>query len=152
MMLSERIYALRRKHGMSQEQLAEKAGVSRQAVSKWETGQSMPELEKLMTLARCFGITIDELLAEQPETAAGEGKGEGEEKVPDPPGGKRKWGLGLCLLGGVLFLLAGAAMLWGPFGPAVGESSVVTVNGFGLLFLLGALLIGAGAFLIGKRK
>lgn len=152
MMLSERIYALRRKHGMSQEQLAEKAGVSRQAVSKWETGQSTPELEKLMALARCFGITIDELLAEQPETAAGEGKGEGEGKVPDPPGRKRKWGLGLCLLGGVLFLLTGAAMLWDPFGPAVGESSVVTVNGFGLLFLLGALLIGAGAFLIGKRK
>ena len=46
-MLSERIYQFRRNSGLSQEQLAEKIGVSRQAISKWESGISTPELEKL---------------------------------------------------------------------------------------------------------
>ena len=61
-MLSEKIYALRRKNGLSQEQLAEKIGVSRQAISKWEGGLSTPELDKLKALSECFQVTIDELL------------------------------------------------------------------------------------------
>lgn len=63
-MLSERIYRFRRKSGLSQEQLAEKIGVSRQAVSKWESGTSTPELEKLLALSECFQITLDELVKE----------------------------------------------------------------------------------------
>ena len=51
-MLSEKIVTLRRKHGMSQEQLAEKVGVSRQSISKWEGGLSTPELDKLKALRR----------------------------------------------------------------------------------------------------
>ena len=47
-MLSEKIYELRRKNGLSQEQLAEKLSVSRQAISKWESGTSTPELDKLL--------------------------------------------------------------------------------------------------------
>ena len=61
-MLSERIYQFRRNSGLSQEQLAEKIGVSRQAISKWESGISTPELEKLLALSECFDITIDELV------------------------------------------------------------------------------------------
>ena len=53
-MLSERIYQFRRNSGLSQEQLAEKIGVSRQAISKWESGISTPELEKLLALSECF--------------------------------------------------------------------------------------------------
>ena len=53
-MLSEKIYSLRRKNGLSQEQLAEKIGVSRQAVSKWEGGLSTPELDKLRALSECL--------------------------------------------------------------------------------------------------
>ena len=71
-MLAENLYALRRKSGLSQEQLAEKIGVSRQAVSKWEGGQSTPELEKLKALSECFQVTIDELTGNEavpaPET------------------------------------------------------------------------------------
>lgn len=47
MELAAQIAALRKKHGFSQEELGEKLGVSRQAVSKWESGQAVPELEKL---------------------------------------------------------------------------------------------------------
>ena len=62
MELSEKILQLRKALGLSQEQLAEQVGVSRQSISKWETGQSTPELEKVVELSRIFGISTDELL------------------------------------------------------------------------------------------
>lgn len=62
MKLSERIQHLRKSRGMSQEELAEKIGVSRQAVSKWESEQSMPDLEKVILLSGFFGVTTDYLL------------------------------------------------------------------------------------------
>lgn len=64
MKLSEKIYYYRKKMGKSQEGLAEELGVSRQAVSKWETGESEPELSKLRALAAAFGVTVDFLLSE----------------------------------------------------------------------------------------
>ena len=64
MKLSEKIYYYRKKMGKSQEGLAEELGVSRQAVSKWETGESEPELAKLRALATAFGVTVDALLSE----------------------------------------------------------------------------------------
>lgn len=72
MNLSGKILYCRKKAGLSQEALAEKLGVSRQAVSKWETGEAVPELSKLMLLAQTFGVTTDWLLSEsepEPETA-----------------------------------------------------------------------------------
>lgn len=62
MELSEKILQCRKALGLSQEQLAEQIGVSRQSISKWETGQSAPELDKLVILSRVFGISTDELL------------------------------------------------------------------------------------------
>lgn len=62
MNIGERIQNLRKDAGMSQEQLGEKLGVSRQAVSKWETGESLPELDKIILIAQAFGVTTDELL------------------------------------------------------------------------------------------
>lgn len=67
MKLDEKIYTLRKKAGLSQETLAERLGVSRQAVSKWETGESVPELSKLVLLAKTFGVTTDWLLSEEDE-------------------------------------------------------------------------------------
>lgn len=62
MNIGERIQSHRKDAGMSQEQLGEKLGVSRQAVSKWETGESLPELDKIILIAQVFGVTTDELL------------------------------------------------------------------------------------------
>ncbi len=62
MTLGERLQALRKSRGLSQEQLAEELGVSRQAVSKWELGESAPELEKVLVLSEFFGVTTDYLL------------------------------------------------------------------------------------------
>lgn len=62
MKLQEKILYYRKKSGLSQEALSEKLGVSRQAVSKWETGEAVPEIGKILLLAKTFGITTDSLL------------------------------------------------------------------------------------------
>lgn len=67
MKLNEKIYHCRRKAGLSQEALAERIGVSRQAISKWETGEASPEISKLPLLAKTFGVTADWLLSEDEE-------------------------------------------------------------------------------------
>lgn len=61
-MFQERLYQMRRERGLSQEDLANKVGVSRQAVQKWESGTSQPTLEKLTALARYFDVTLDWLV------------------------------------------------------------------------------------------
>lgn len=65
MKLNEKIFYCRRKAGLSQEALAETLGVSRQAVSKWETGDAVPEIAKLLSLAKNFDVTTDWLLSEE---------------------------------------------------------------------------------------
>lgn len=62
MTLGEKIISLRTSHKMSQGDLAEKLDVSRQSVSKWETGVSVPELDKLIMMSELFHITLDELV------------------------------------------------------------------------------------------
>lgn len=63
MELYEKLYELRRASGMSQEELAEKLGVSRQAVSKWESGATQPELPKLIELSKIYQVSVDALLS-----------------------------------------------------------------------------------------
>lgn len=65
MKFNERLQKLRKERGYSQEDLAELLHISRQAVSKWESGVSYPETEKLIELSRLFSISIDELLKEE---------------------------------------------------------------------------------------
>lgn len=67
MIFADKLIRLRKKSGMSQEELAEKMNVSRQAVSKWEGAQSVPELEKILQLADMFGVTTDYLLKDEME-------------------------------------------------------------------------------------
>ena len=64
MKLNEKILYYRKAAKLSQEELAARVGVSRQAVSKWELGDATPEVDKLLALARAFGVTTDELLSE----------------------------------------------------------------------------------------
>ena len=60
--LPNNLYELRRQAGLSQEEFAERLGVSRQAVSKWERGEAYPDTENLITISEMFSVTIDELL------------------------------------------------------------------------------------------
>ena len=74
MTFSEKLMDLRRKSGLSQEQLADRLGVTRQSVSKWESGTAMPELVKLISLSDIFGVSVDYLVKdylEEPESAGG---------------------------------------------------------------------------------
>ena len=67
--IAERIQKLRKEKGLSQEELAEVVNVSRQAVSKWESEQSLPDIDKIIALAEYFGVSTDYLLkGEEPWT------------------------------------------------------------------------------------
>ena len=67
MILADKIIRLRKKNGWSQEELADKMNVSRQAVSKWESAQTIPDLEKILQLGTLFGVTTDYLLKDEIE-------------------------------------------------------------------------------------
>lgn len=67
MILADKIIRLRKKNGWSQEELAEKMNVSRQAVSKWEGAHTIPDLEKILQLSELFGVTTDYLLKDEIE-------------------------------------------------------------------------------------
>ncbi|MDY5971236.1 MAG: helix-turn-helix domain-containing protein, partial [Candidatus Enterosoma sp.] len=62
--IANRLVELRKKNGLSQEQLAEQLGLSRQAVSKWERAEASPDTDNLICLAKIYGISLDELLAD----------------------------------------------------------------------------------------
>ena len=60
--IANRLIELRKKSGLSQEQLAEKLGLSRQAVSKWERAEASPDTDNLICLAKIYNVSLDDLL------------------------------------------------------------------------------------------
>ena len=64
MSFSEKLKAARKSAGISQEVLAEKLGVSRQAVTKWETGRGIPDVDNMMIISNLFGISLDDFLSQ----------------------------------------------------------------------------------------
>lgn len=80
--IANRLVELRRTNGLSQEDLAAKLGVSRQAVSKWERAESSPDTDNLIALAGLYGLSLDELLLGRPGGApAGEPADGGQENA-----------------------------------------------------------------------
>lgn len=151
-MLSEKIYTLRRKNGLSQEQLAEKIGVSRQAISKWEGGLSTPELDKLRALSECFQITIDELTENQPISASDNTKKKNKDSVFHKMD-ESKIGFWLCFIGAVcLILFCILTVIHSSSVSRINESSMITLNGTGILIILFVLLMILGMILIFKKK
>ena len=70
MEFNNKLYELRKQKGLSQEELANRLNVSRQTVSKWEVGDSTPDMEKLVAISDLFGISLDELVLDKaPEPA-----------------------------------------------------------------------------------
>lgn len=151
-MLSEKIYQLRRRSGLSQEQLAEKIGVSRQTISKWEGGLAKPELEKLKALSEFFQITIDELTGNQAVSYAND-KTKAKEAALSGQTETGKIGVYLCLTGAVCLILFGILTVVHPSSvDQINESSMITLNGTGILFTLFVSLMIVGVILILKRK
>ena len=83
-MLKDNLVMLRNIHGFSQEAIAEKIGISRQAYAKWETGATIPDVEKCSLLAEVYGTTVDNLVRPEPAEGAG--------MIPPAPKGKNIWG------------------------------------------------------------
>ena len=83
-MLKDNLVMLRNLHGYSQEAIAERIGISRQAYAKWESGATIPDIEKCALLAEVYGTTIDSLI----RTELIEGMG----MIPPAPKGKNIWG------------------------------------------------------------
>ena len=135
MTLAEKILALRTERGMSQDDLAEKLGVSRQSVSKWETAQSTPDLDKIIKLADLFGVSVDQLVrdGERP-------------RPPEPPEAKviyverEKQGLTPIQTLGVVVEVTGVGL------------SLVGLMGAPVLILPGAALVVLGLPLLLARK
>lgn len=87
MTFGEKLQSLRQRAGMSQDALAERLDVSRQAVSRWERDETMPETDKVVALAELFVVTTDYLLRRQPEASGREGAASG---APPRHGGGRE--------------------------------------------------------------
>ena len=82
-MFTENLIQLRKLHNLTQEALAEQVGVSRQAIAKWESGESVPDLERSRRLAQVFDVSLDELANFASETVP----------LPVPPRGKYVFGV-----------------------------------------------------------
>jgi len=83
-MLKENLVMLRKLNGYSQEQIAEKIAISRQAYAKWESGATIPDIEKAALLAEVYGVTLDGLTKEENVDGIG--------VLPPAPQGKNIWG------------------------------------------------------------
>lgn len=106
--MKERLIRLRQEQGLSQSGLAEALGVSRQAVSRWETGAAMPSAENLFCLSRLYGVPMDELI--RGEEAEPEQKAEapaGTQDAPKEDRALRRWRAAALVLAAVCVLLAG---------------------------------------------
>ncbi|MBR2036426.1 MAG: helix-turn-helix transcriptional regulator [Agathobacter sp.] len=148
-MLSEKIYKLRKNSGLSQEQLAEKLNVSRQAISKWESGTAVPESEKLVTISNYFGVSVDYLLKDDEEDKGKDTDSIVEEKP------KMIAGIIICIAGIVSMVIWGLLSIFSPeSSDQMGESSMITIDGNGIFLILCvvAIIVGAGLLLKSKKK
>ena len=108
MTFGEKLQSLRQKAGMSQDALAEQLHVSRQAVSRWERDETMPETDKVVLLADLFGVTTDYLLRQQSEETAAK-TGGSHEQAP-----KQDWVDKLAYLAKTKgYLLGWVLVVWG---------------------------------------
>ena len=134
MNLADRIQQLRKRKGISQEELADRIGVSRQAVSKWESGQTSPDLEKIVLLSDYFEVTTDYLLKGVSPTPA-QTEPDQTASVQSAPGVQifTMAGSALNLIG-----LIAAAMIW-----YERQTAAATAAGL-ILMVAGCVVYGIG--------
>ena len=134
-MLKDNLVMLRNIHGFSQEAIAEKIGISRQAYAKWETGATVPDIEKCSLLADVYGTTIDSLTRTEPVEGVG--------IIPPPPRGKNIWGSVAISERGQIVIPKGARDLFGLTG---GQRVIVLTDEHGIA------LIPDEAFMVNMKK
>ena len=152
MRIGQKISACRKKRGMSQEDLAERIGVSRQAVSRWETGESVPDVEKIKALCRIFEVSADYLLFDEKKELS---SGCSEEKNSSNEKSRFRRGVYIAITVVGLLLVTAACILavietyqpyqeyyadWGPLGTYLFRSWRTVPLG------LGAVLMSVGIY------
>ena len=146
MSFGEQLQAVRRANGLTQEQFAEELRVSRQAVSKWESGRGYPEMEKILYICNRYGVTPNELFAQEvPHIAAVPEPVEESPEVPDLPlktaadsffsnlSPKNKW-LALAVAAGTLLI----SLLIGAFLKG-GNTDMIPLIWVGVMVIFGVL-------------
>ena len=150
MTLAEKLYTLRKKAGLSQEQLAEQLNVSRQAISKWESGQSVPESDKLVSVSNYFSVSLDYLLKEDNEL------GPTAQSIPQKKStGKAAHLIGLlcCIVGAVCLIIKVVLSLLDPgVSDGLSESSVIRIDGNGIFLILCVAAVVLGVLLLLKDR
>ena len=165
MILADKIAQLRRQTGWSQEELAHQLNVSRQAVSKWESGSSIPELDKILNMSRIFHVTTDYLLKdelEQPESVRSTSPDTDALPVREPvrtlsleeantylelvrqTRGKIAFSVSLFILCPIPLLLLGGWADGAPkedFAAGIGVAALLVIVAVGLIFLLPAAFL-----------
>ncbi len=162
MILADKIMNLRKQQGMSQEELAHQLGISRQSVSKWESGASIPDLDKILKLSDLFGVSTDYLLKDElEEILYSESSASTDENIDSEivksvsieeanafmdlyEVASRKIGIGvvLCILSPVLLILAGGFSEYGGM-----KSSEDLLCGIGVALLLSIIAVAVSFFI-----
>jgi transcriptional regulator with XRE-family HTH domain len=148
MKLSEKLYNLRRKQGLSQEALAERLDCSRQVISKWENGMTKPDAEMLQKYSELFCVSIDYLVKEDIEeitTVQPIEKNSENKKILGI------LGLVISLLGCVSLIVFGAVLVFGSeTADKIAQSSMVVIDGMFIAMLVSVLFVVFGAAMLIK--
>ena len=154
MILADKIINERKKLGLSQEELADKLGVSRQSVSKWESAQSTPDLNRILMMSKIFGVSTDYLLKDEIEQAS---DGEDSEYESNPNEPKKivtmetasaylevvekimpriAFGVSLCIASPIAMMVLSSLNLYG-----IGSDAIASVGGVIILLLMVAAAV-----------
>ena len=148
MTLSEKLYNLRRKQGLSQEGLAERLDCSRQVISKWENGTTTPDAEMLKKYSELFGVSIDYLVKEnfdEPSAIRPAEKNSENRKLLGI------LGLATALIGCVSLIVIGAITVFNSnVADKIAESSVIVINGTFIAMLISVIIVVLGAVILFK--
>lgn len=163
MILADKIIALRKKNGWSQEELAEKLNVTRQSVSKWEGAQSVPDLDRVLQMSQIFGVSTDYLLKEElEEEQYVESMGSNADalvhrvtmeeantflEIKESAAPKIALGVSLCILSPVTLFLLDALAISGKV-----TLSVHAASGIGLIVLILCVSAAVALFIFSGAK
>ncbi len=166
MILADKIIELRKKNGWSQEELADQLGVSRQSVSKWESAQSMPDMNKILLMSQIFSVSTDYLLKDELEapeatkekTPSYEASGVALHKVSmeeasefleyrENASGRTAVGVLFCILSPILLIALTAASEYGKI--ALSEDASAGIGLCALILLIGSAV---ALFIINSGK
>jgi len=148
MTLSEKLYDMRRKQGLSQERLAEKLNCSRQVISKWENGTTTPDAEMLQKYSEFFGVSIDFLVKDdvtQPPIIYSNEKSRENKKLLGI------LGFVISIIGCVSLIVFGViTVLNSEVADKIAEASVVVIDGTFIAMLISVLFIVFGTIILIK--